>query len=549
MPYTKRIAHKGTMKDLLEYTTDPDKTDNGLLVTGVNCHSTTALTEFKNTNNKFHNKGGRVGYHLIQSFCPLDKITPEQANEIGVRLCKEIYPEFQCVVSTHVDRGHIHNHIAINAINLNGRKLEDKLSNKKEGMYGYKEASDRISKEYGCYIMPPFELNKSTAKKSGNYRFYKHQTWRNVLAEDVKQAKLECNSLEEFIYALFDLGYDIKYGKYISIKPQGKERFVRLKSISEDFSEENLRNYFAGHSIKYDNKYKSFNSTDYNEELNDYYEELKTAINVTSTVAIKNGEFPVFEKTKNRAKIQTEQVEKVLELLDKENINSYDDLENKLRNYRHQQKQKNIEIKILEKKNANVVESVEKAQTFILLHKDYEYAQFYSKQDKNYQMPDFVSVYEELKAELNISTVDEAKEIIANCRNVRLQLNSLKTELYDIEQKSYNLDLLKEEQLIKSGLFVHNLKMGNNRIDYSNSNDDEWCFQLPYSNYYIKVSKTLTSFNHKYNYNTVFLIDDKPYQIYKKDENGNLKALETVTGEQIDNYVSQLKDQSTEKHK
>ena len=57
-------------------------------------------------------KGNRVAYHIIQSFSPKDNIKPEQANEIGKKLCEELYPDFQCIISTHIDKGHIHNHIS-----------------------------------------------------------------------------------------------------------------------------------------------------------------------------------------------------------------------------------------------------------------------------------------------------------------------------------------------------------------------------------------------------------------------------------------------------
>ena len=107
----------------------------------------TALSEFLKVQEKFEMTGNRVAYHIIQSFSPKDNITPQQANEIGKRLCQELYPEYQCVISTHSDRGHLHNHISINAINLNGKKLDDRLGNSKEGLYGLSDTSDKIAAE------------------------------------------------------------------------------------------------------------------------------------------------------------------------------------------------------------------------------------------------------------------------------------------------------------------------------------------------------------------------------------------------------------------
>lgn len=80
--------------------------------------------------------GKRVAYHIIQSFSPKDNITPKQANEIWKKLCQELYPNFQCIIATHIDKGHIHNHICLNAINMKGRKLEDRLANNRENKKG-----------------------------------------------------------------------------------------------------------------------------------------------------------------------------------------------------------------------------------------------------------------------------------------------------------------------------------------------------------------------------------------------------------------------------
>ena len=159
MPYTKRIViHAGQnrngLSQCLNYIENEEKTDHGLLKSAYNCNLRFAEQEMVAVQSKFHNEQDeRVAYHVVQSFDIRDNITPEMANEIGLKLCKEIYTDYQCVVCTHVDRGHLHNHIIINATNLSGRKLEDRLANKKEGLYGLRESSDRIAKSYGCHVM------------------------------------------------------------------------------------------------------------------------------------------------------------------------------------------------------------------------------------------------------------------------------------------------------------------------------------------------------------------------------------------------------------
>lgn len=548
MPYTKRKAHHKTLDDLLDYIMDEEKTDGGLLITGLNCHPDTSKIEFKNTLDKYGNKGNRVGYHLVQSFCPDDDITPQQAHEIGVRLCKELYPNFQTVVTTHIDRGHIHNHIAINSVSLDGRKLNDRLSDKKEGLYAYKQKSDEIAAEYGCYIMPKFKLDYKKARKDMYYA-YRHQTWRQKIVEDMKQLKLECNSMNEFITKLFDLGYDVKYGKYISVKPQGKERFVRLKTLGEEFSEDNLRLFFQGSHPDYYYHFKKYSETDYNQKYVEYYRELQIALELTSSVAIQGGEMPKFQKTRRKAEIQAEKVQAVLDLIERKNIQSFTDLDMLIKDCRNKIHRANIEVRKYEREHKDAVELIEKAQTFLQMKKEYDYATFYKSIDEEYEMPEEIQLFENLKKELNISTEQEAKEIIKNQGQYRIKLNQMKSEIYEMQQDLFWYDTIKEEHLIKSGLFLHNVKVGNNRIDYSHSTNEEWCINLPYCDYYIMIDKKYVTYNHKYGYNTLFLIDDKTYQIYTKDENNELQRANTINGEMLEDFVEEMKQITIEQHR
>lgn len=548
MPYTKRKAHHKTLDDLLDYIMDEEKTDGGLLITGLNCHPDTSKIEFKNTLDKYGNKGNRVGYHLVQSFCPDDDITPQQAHEIGIRLCKELYPNFQTVVTTHIDRGHIHNHIAINSVSLDGRKLNDRLSDKKEGLYAYKQKSDEIAAEYGCYIMPKFKLDYKKSRKDMYYA-YRHQTWRQKIVEDMKELKLECNSMNEFITKLFDLGYDVKYGKYISVKPQGKERFVRLKTLGEEFSEDNLRLFFQGSHPDYYYHFKKYSETDYNQKYVEYYRELQIALELTSSVAIQGGEMPKFQKTRRKAEIQAEKVQAVLDLIERKNIQSFTDLDMLIKDCRNKIHRANIEVRKYEREHKDAVELIEKAQTFLQMKKEYDYATFYKSIDEEYEMPEEIQLFEKLKKELDISTEQEAKEIIKNQGQYRIKLNQMKSEIYEMQQDLFWYDTIKEEHLIKSGLFLHNVKVGNNRIDYSHSTNEEWCINLPYCDYYIMIDKKYVTYNHKYGYNTLFLIDDKTYQIYTKDENNKLQRANTINGEMLEDFVEEMKQITIEQHR
>lgn len=250
MPYTKRKAHHGSVHNLLTYIMNDEKTEGGKLVSAFNCDVYTAEFEMENNRTKWKDKGSRAAYHLIQSFCPEDKITPQEANEIGLKMCKELYPDFQCVVSTHIDKGHLHNHVAICAMNLNGRKLDDRLANEKEGLYGYKEASDRISAEYGCYVMPE---HKIPIRKNKDYYYqWKEFTWTENVKSDIDDLLKESQSFENIMDNLVAIGYEINSrGKYISLKASGMKKFMRLNSLGNEYTEKGLHNYFMnkGQSI------------------------------------------------------------------------------------------------------------------------------------------------------------------------------------------------------------------------------------------------------------------------------------------------------------
>lgn len=552
MPYTKRKAHHTKVDDLLDYIMNEEKTDGGLLITGHNCNPDLAKKEFLQTAAKRQSKRNydneRVGYHLIQSFSPDDKITPNQAHEIATRLCKELYPNYQAVITTHIDRGHIHNHIGLNSVSLEGKKLNDK-NNTDEGLYAIRNKSDEISAEYGCYIIPEVNFKYDNSKKAEMYYSYKHQTWRKTILEDMKKLKLESNSMSEFIVKLFDMGYDVKYGKYISVKPQGKERFVRLKTLSEEFSEDNLRLFFNGKQPDYYYHFKKYSENDYNSKYLEYYRELQIALELTASVAIKGGKLPQFQKTRRKTEIQAEQVQGVLDLLKRENINSYDDLENKIRFCRNKIHNANIKIRKFERENKDIVEMIDKAQTFLSMKKEYDYAMYYKSIDEDYPLPEELKIFDALKDELGISTEAEAKELIKSAGEIRKELNQQKSAIYEMQQELFEYDILKEEQLLKSDMFIHNIKVGNNRIDYQNCTEDEWCIHIPYSDYYVMISKTLATYNHKYGYNTLFLIDDKSYQLYVKDENGALQTAQALSGNQLDRFVAEMKQMNIEQHK
>ncbi len=534
MPVTKREAHYGSPKELINYILD-EKHDGEKVgqVSSINCNAETALLEFKDIQRKYNMKGSRVAYHIIQSFSPKDNITEEQANEIGKRLCEELYPDFQCIISTHIDKGHIHNHICLNAISLDGRKLEDRLANEKEGLYGLSDTSDKIAAEYGCFIMPRKTYMKSKTKDY--YHQYKEQGWKEKIKEDIEGILPKCDSLDEFLDELSINGYEVRRGKNLSVKCLGMERFARLNTIHPSLSISNLYSYFKNKD-KINLNEIDYDETNFNIDMLSKIIESKTAIE-KSSIQTEGKKYSEYQKTRYQEIKRFYNLKQQLEYLDKYDIRSFDDIENQINLKRSQIKSKNITLKKNKKEYDAIVEKTEKAQDYIRLYKVYEYAKSYKEQDSKYVMPKEVEIFLNLQEELKISSIDEARNLIKSSRQERIEINKTKKEILDLQRELNHLDTIKEEKLSKSGLFIHNIKFGGNHIDYKNSKDDEYCIILPYTKEKMYIPKKYTAFNEKYQYYTLYLVDDKEYELY--DENNN--KIQSITGKELENHVLEKK--------
>ena len=534
MPVTKREAHYGSPKELINYILD-EKHDGEKVgqVSSINCNPETALLEFKDIQRKYNMKGTRVAYHIIQSFSPKDDITEEQANEIGKRLCEELYPDYQCIISTHIDKGHIHNHICLNAISLDGKKLEDRLSNEKEGLYGLSDTSDKIAAEYGCFIMPRKTYLKSKTKDY--YHQYKEQSWKEKIKEDIEGILPKCDSLEEFLDELSIAGYEVRRGKNLSVKCIGMERFARLNTIHSCLSTSILYKYFKNKD-NINLTEIDFDENNFNVDMLSKIVESKTAIE-KSSIQTEGRKYSEYQKTRYQEIKRFYNLKQQLEYLDKYNIKSFDDIEKQIEFKRSEIKSKNITLKKNKKKYDAILERTEKAQDYIRLYKVYEYARSYQEQDPKYVMPKEVEIFLDLQNELQINSLDEARSLIKSTRQERIDINKTKKEILDLQRELNHLDTIKEEKLIQSGLFIYNIKFGGNHIDYKKSKDDIYCIILPYTKERIYIPKKYTTFNEKYQYYTLFLVDDKEYELY--DENDN--KIQSITGKDLEEHVMEKK--------
>ena len=243
MAVTKTHPIKSTLKAAIDYICNPDKTDGKLLVSSFGCTAETADIEFEWTHRHSIDKGTHLGRHLIQAFEP-GEVSPEEAHEIGMQLAKEILGgKYEFVLTTHIDKGHIHNHLIFNAVSFTDHKH---YHFNKRSYHEIRRTSDRLCKEHGLsVIVPGRDKGKS---------YIEHQTAQNGTSYKAKlKAAIDrlipvSSSLEDLLARLQREGYEIKRGKYISARALDQERFTRLKTLGADYTEEAVAARIAGGS-------------------------------------------------------------------------------------------------------------------------------------------------------------------------------------------------------------------------------------------------------------------------------------------------------------
>lgn len=234
------------LSDVIEYAIQQKKTGKVTVddenvpvmqrfVSGVNCSPTTARDEMMAVKKRFGKEEGTVAYHGYQSFAP-GEATPEMAHEIGLRLAKALWGEkYQVLVATHLDKSHhLHNHFVVNTVSfIDGIKYH----RTEKDYYDMQKESDRLCREYGLSVIENPQRGKS--KHYGEWKAEQDSrpTWRGIIRADMDSAIRRSKTEKQFFHFLKEMGYEIKIGRDISVRPLGKERFFRLaRNLGEEYS-------------------------------------------------------------------------------------------------------------------------------------------------------------------------------------------------------------------------------------------------------------------------------------------------------------------------
>ena len=240
MAYLKIFPIKVTDKKALDYITNPDKTDEKLLVSSFGCSPETADLEFSMTREMAKkngmDKGDNLAFHLIQSFKP-GEVDAENAHRLGQQFADEVLKgKYEYVISTHVDKKHIHNHIIFNAASFVDHH---KYVSNKRSYHKLCRISNRICLENGLATsMPTGEKGKSYKE---NMEYHRGTSWKAKLRVAVDKAIWTSINYEEFLQKMQLAGYEVRQGKHLSFRAPEQENFTYMKSLGSYYSEENVR--------------------------------------------------------------------------------------------------------------------------------------------------------------------------------------------------------------------------------------------------------------------------------------------------------------------
>ena len=236
---------KSTLKKALDYICNPEKTDEKILIDSFGCVPETADIEFDYTlSRSVGNKGNNLAHHLIQSFAP-GEVAYEEAHRIGRELTDAVLGgNFEYVLTTHIDKGHIHNHIMFCAASFVDRH---KYVSNRRSLYGIRNISDRLCREHGLSVIVPGEKKRQSigelkAETEG-------RSWKAKLKEAIDKYIELSSDWDDFLRRMEADGYTIKRASYTSYKAPGQERFCGGQTLGTEYADERIKERIAGLTV------------------------------------------------------------------------------------------------------------------------------------------------------------------------------------------------------------------------------------------------------------------------------------------------------------
>ena len=228
------------LKNALEYIQNPDKTEECILVGGINCLPDTAFEQMEETKNIFHKTGKRQGYHVIISFSPEEKVTAEQAMYVLEHFAKDVLgDDYEAVYAVHTDREHMHGHLIWNSVSMTtGKKYNSPKGNWKNHL---QPITNKYCDELGLSIMPA-EYSRNP-KNISRDKWEKEMSMKEIILRDAKMCAYAAGNVDHFKYLMKRLGYVFKKDAWMEVQAPGFQYYHKLAKLDEMFSEDMLRHY------------------------------------------------------------------------------------------------------------------------------------------------------------------------------------------------------------------------------------------------------------------------------------------------------------------
>lgn len=513
---------------------------SGLNIDDLKDASNEMLTHLKKQGVK---EDDRTLYHQVQSFHWSDTITPEQAHEIGLRTAREMYPDFQVMVTTHMDRGHLHNHFAICAIAKDGHKLRDDFYGR-EGLQQLREVSDRISMEYGCY-----QVKDAPLIGLGGRPKYINQlmttSQKKILRTKVDELKKIATDLDELVEMLANEGYIWNYRAEDSmgfIVPGG-QKAVRLASLGEDYAVEDLKRFFKLKRKRYITKedLAQFSVQSLNEITQNGGQAMKQimeSIQYSQKALEPDVEVPVYFRKRAKAYSRLQKLDEDLSLLDKYNVQSFETLD--------------TTIQTLEKRLHNRRMQYQQKKQDLMAHQDqlellkiylgkYNVAHTYYEMkalSKDLQKSEDVEAFENARRQLGEVNLETARTLYTDHYQKTVELNQMVADLSYDQYELKRLYDIKQGALDRNDEFISSISISQNRIVPSMSSEKFYFVRIPYTDEYLYIPKSTVCWNHK-DRGCIYLVNDQMQTLF--DANGN--QTRRLTSEQIKILSDQRKTQ------
>ena len=421
MAVTKIHPIEKTLYLALDYIMNEDKTDEKILISSFACNPKTAHLEFEQTKRECNSKAKILARHLIQAFAP-GETTPEQAHQIGLELCERgLQGKYEYVLTTHIDKGHLHNHILFNNVSFETGKA---YKSNKRSYHQIRTVSDDLCRENGLSVIDEnykkFKNRYSTNGK--NYmeytEFKRGNSWKSKLQLAIDKAILKSKTYEEFLKTMEDFGYEIKIGKYLSFRHKDKRdngRFTRAKAstLGEDYTKERIKE-----RIEKLNKYQMYNQKYHYEKCS--YKKPDTIVDIKNNEKVKSSKgYEVWASKHNMRTMAS-----ALNEMRKSGVNSYEELDLKLKKVASDRQQLLDNIKQIEKEMKSIYSVIENKN--IVFNNQFIYDMYIKdNEDTNF--------YEEYKSQ--IIAYEAAIKAIKNSKYQTLNIQNLSDKYIVLEQE------------------------------------------------------------------------------------------------------------------